>query len=110
MSIFDAAKNKAQQLGQLNDMRKQAQEIQRTLEAESLEHSYAGGNVKITIRGDQKIQNISIDPNWMAGQSHDKLEAALKDGINQAVFEAQKMAMKKLQGMGGGLGNLIPGA
>jgi DNA-binding protein YbaB len=107
MSIFDTAKNKAQQLGQLNDMRKQAQQIQKALEAETIEHSYASGNIKITIRGDQKIQAIKIDPAWMASQAHDKLEAAIKDGVNQAVFEAQKVAMKKLQGMGGGLG--IPG-
>ena len=99
--------DKAKQVGQLNEMRKQAQQIQKALEAEAIEHSYAGGMVKIVIRGDQKIQSISLDPHWLGNQPHDKLEAALKDAINQAMFEAQKMAMKKLQGMGGGLG--IPG-
>lgn len=103
MGIMD----KAKQVGQLNDMRKQAQQIQKSLEAELLEHSYAGGNVKITVRGDQKIQSIDINPDWLAGQSPDKLGAALKDGINQAMFEMQKIAVKKLQSMGGGLG--IPG-
>ncbi len=99
--------DKAKQVGQLNDMRKQAQQIQKALEAEKLQHSYAGGNVKITVRGDQKIDAIDIDPTWLADQSPEKLAAALKDGINQAMFEMQKVAVKKLQSMPGGLG--IPG-
>ena len=99
--------DKAKQVGQLNDMRKQAQQMQKALESEVLEHTYAGGSIKIVIRGDQKIQSIHIDPDWMAGQSHDKIEFGLKDAINQAMFEAQKMAMKKLQSMGGGFG--LPG-
>jgi DNA-binding protein YbaB len=107
MGLLDSAKNKVQQVGQMNDMRKQAQQIQKVLEAETLDHSYAGGSLKITIRGDQKIQGIKIDPNWLASQSVEKLELAIKDAVNQAVFEAQKIAMKKLQSMGGGLG--IPG-
>lgn len=99
--------DKAKQVGQLNDMRKQASTIQKALEAEHLEHSYAGGMIKIVVRGDQKIESIHIDPHWLGSQSHDKLELGIKDAVNQAVFEAQKMAMKKLQSMGGGLG--IPG-
>lgn len=99
--------DKAKQVGQLNDMRKQAQQMQKLLEAEMVEHTYAGGAIKILIRGDQKIQNVTIDPEWMASQPHDKVEFGLKDAINQAMFEAQKVAMKKLQSMGGGLG--LPG-
>jgi DNA-binding protein YbaB len=99
--------DKAKQVGQLNDMRKQAQQIQKALEAEIVEHSYAGGNVKIRVRGDQKIESIEINEQWLAGQPADKLGAAIKDGVNQAMFEVQKVAVKKLQSMGGGLG--IPG-
>jgi nucleoid-associated protein EbfC len=103
MGIMD----KAKQVGQLNDMRKQAQQMQKALESEVLEHTYAGGAIKIVIRGDQKIQSIVVDPDWLTNQSHDKVEFGLKDAVNQAMFEAQKMAMKKLQSMGGGLG--LPG-
>jgi DNA-binding protein YbaB len=103
MGIID----KAKQVGQLNDMRKQAQQIQKALESELLEHSYAGGNVKVTVRGDQKVEAIYMNPDWYASQSPDKVATALKDAINQAMFEVQKVAVKKLQSMGGGLG--IPG-
>lgn len=99
--------DKAKQVGQLNDMRKQAQQMQKALESEVIEHTYAGGAIKIVIRGDQKIQGITIDPQWIANQSHDKVEFGLKDAVNQAMFEAQKVAMKKLQAMGGGFG--LPG-
>jgi DNA-binding protein YbaB len=99
--------DKAKQVGQLNDMRKQAQQIQKALESELLEHSYAGGNVKVTVRGDQKVESIAMDPAWFADQTPEKVAAALKDAINQAMFEVQKVAVKKLQSMGGGLG--IPG-
>lgn len=97
MGVMD----KAKQVGQLNELRKQAQQLQKMLEAEVLEHTYAGGSVKVIIRGDQKIQAIKIDETWMANQSHDKLENALKEAVNQAVFEAQKMATKKIQATGG---------
>jgi DNA-binding protein YbaB len=99
--------DKAKQVGQLNDMRKQAQQIQKALESEMLEHSYAGGNVKVTVRGDQKIEAITMNPIWFADQTSEKVASALKDAVNQAMFEIQKVAVKKLQGMGGGLG--IPG-
>jgi DNA-binding protein YbaB len=103
MGILD----KAKQVGQLNEMRKQAQQIQKVLEAEKISHSYAGGSIKISIRGDQKIDAITIDENWLKTQSHQKIETSLKEAINQAVYEAQKVAAKKLQGLGGGLG--LPG-
>lgn len=99
--------DKAKQVGQLNDMRKQAQTIQKALEAEIIEHSYAGGNVMIRVRGDQKIESIDFNPEWYESQTPEKLAHAIKEGVNQAMFEVQKVAVKKLQGMGGGLG--IPG-
>lgn len=102
MSLMD----KAKQVGQMNELRKQAQQLQKMLESEVLEHTYAGGAVKVIIRGDQKIQAIKIDQEWMSNQGHDKLENSLKDAVNQAVFEAQKMATKKIQA-GGGLN--LPG-
>ena len=103
MSILD----KAKQVGQLNEMRKQAQQIQKILEAEKITHTYAGGAIKIIIRGDQKIEAVNIDENWLKTQSHQKIETSLKEAINQAVYEAQKIAAKKLQALGGGLG--LPG-
>ncbi|MEX0616955.1 MAG: YbaB/EbfC family nucleoid-associated protein [Candidatus Woykebacteria bacterium] len=83
-------------LKQMYDLKKQADVMKKELEAEVLEVEH--GDVKVKLNGAQKILKLEypadIDP--------DKL----KDAINKAMDEAQKVAAKKMQGMMGGLGGL----
>ncbi len=88
--------DKFKQLGQLNDMRKKAQELQKELEKiiETLEKN--GWSVSVT--GDQKIRYIKKD-----GQDMKELV----DLINEAMKKVQKESAKKMMEMGGGLGGLL---
>jgi DNA-binding protein YbaB len=90
--------DKFKQLGQLNEMRKKAQELQKELEKiiKTLEKN--GWQVSVT--GDQKIRYIKKD-------GEDLKE--LVDLINQAMKEVQKDSAKKMMEMGGGLGGLLGG-
>lgn len=90
--------DKFKQLGQLNEMRKKANELQKELEKiiETLEKK--GWMVSVT--GDQKIRYIKKD-------GEDLQE--LVDLINEAMKKVQKESAKKMMEMGGGLGGLLGG-
>ncbi len=90
--------NPFQKMGQLNEMRKQAMEIQRQLQAERLTIEKNG--VMIEITGDQKIQNLS---------SNGRSDNDIKDAVNEAIKKSQEVAAKKLSQMQGGLGGLLGG-
>lgn len=81
---------------QMYELKKQADQMKRELEAEIIEVEH--GDVKVKINGAQKILNLEFPDDI----DRDKL----RDAINKASDEAQKIASKKMQGMMGGLGGL----
>ncbi|KKQ36917.1 MAG: hypothetical protein A3H17_00155 [Candidatus Levybacteria bacterium RIFCSPLOWO2_12_FULL_37_14] len=90
--------NPFQKVGQLNEMRKQAMEIQKQLQGEEV--IVDKNNVHIVISGDQKIKELLSN-----GQSDNDI----KDAVNEAIKKSQEVAAKKLSQMGGGLGGLLGG-
>lgn len=86
---------------QMYELKKQADKMKKELEAEVIEVEH--GDVKVKVDGTQKILRLEypedIDP--------DKL----KDAINKAMDEVQKVAAKKMQGMMGigGMSDLLKG-
>ena len=86
---------------QMYELKKQADKMKKELEAEVIEVEH--GDVKVKVDGTQKILKLEypedIDP--------DKL----KDAINKAMDEVQKVAAKKMQGMMGigGMSDLLKG-
>lgn len=90
--------NPFQKIGQINEMRKQAMEIQKQLQAEEV--IVDKNNVHIVISGDQKIKELLSN-----GQS----DSDVKDAVNEAIKKSQEVAAKKLSQMGGGLGGLLGG-
>lgn len=97
--------DKFKQLGQLNEMRKKANELQKELEKiiETLEKK--GWTVSVT--GDQKIRYIKKDGEDRLPDGQDLQE--LVDLINEAMKKVQKESAKKMMEMGGGLGGLLGG-
>ena len=83
-------------LKQLYELKKQADQMKRELEDEVLEVEH--GDVVVKLNAAQKILNLT----YPDGTSADKI----KDAVNKAMDEAQKIAAKKMQGMMGGLGGL----
>ena len=90
---------KFKQLGQLKKLRDQAVKLQKELNAQQIEVEEKG--VKVVMSGDQKIKFLLID-------GVEQTRAV--EVINKAVKKSQKMAAKKLQQMGGGLGGLLGGS
>lgn len=81
---------------QMYELKKQADQMKKELEAEVIEVEH--GDVKVKINGAQKILDLKFPDDI----DRDKL----RDAINKASDEAQKIAAKKMQGMMGGMGGL----
>lgn len=90
--------DKFKQLGQLNDMRKKANELQKELE--KIIQTLEKGGWQVSVTGDQKIRYIKKD-------GEDLHE--LVDLINEAMKKVQKESAKKMMEMGGGLSGLLGG-
>lgn len=92
MGLLDGFK----QLGDLNQMRKTAQQIQQQLAAERVEvvKQTAKGQLKIVLTGDQKVIEVSWD-----GVRDYELEAAL----GEALYKSQMVAASKLQQLSGAM-------
>lgn len=83
------------QLGDLKKMRDQAMEMQKKLGAIKITVEHRG--VIVVMTGDQKVVSISGDSNL------DKI----KDAINEALKQSQKVAAEEMKPLMGGLG--LPG-
>jgi len=90
--------NPLKALGDLNKLRKQAQQMQKQLAAEEIR--IEEGDVVVVISGDQKLKSFSV-------QGVTSQEAI--DVINKAIKQSQELAAKKLQSMTGGLGGMLGG-
>lgn len=99
--------DKFQQAKQLNDFRKQAQKIQKELRDTLIEAEEAGGQVKVTFTGEQKLEEIHIDPALLSPEKAGDLEKYLKNCISQAIQQSQQVAAQKMQAITGGMG--LPG-
>jgi DNA-binding protein YbaB len=78
MGLFDKIKD-------VNEMRKQAKQIERTLAVESVTGSSSGGKVKITMDGNQKVLSVEVAPE-VAGDKSEvarHVRAALEDVISK---------------------------
>jgi DNA-binding protein YbaB len=83
-------------LKQMYELKRKADALKKELEAEVID--VEAGEAKIRINGAQKIIKLE----YPADISPDKL----KDAINKAMDESQKVAAKRMQGMMGGMGGL----
>ncbi len=84
-------------IGDLNQMRKQAMQMQKVLAAERITVDRDG--VHIVITGDQKIVEFTID----GMEPEDRVTKTLQEAIKKA----QEVAAKKLTEISGGLQGLL---
>jgi DNA-binding protein YbaB len=83
-------------LKQMYELKRKADQLKKELESEVIDVEH--GDAKVRVNAAQKI--IRLD--YPADINPDKL----KDAINKAMDEAQKVAAKRMQGMMGGMSGL----
>jgi len=89
MGIGDTIKN----LGDMNKLRQQAMQMQKSLAAQVITVEENG--VKVVITGDQKIMELTIQ-----GMGN----PVLNDVLNKAIRKSQELAAKELMNISGGQG------
>lgn len=100
-----------EQIRKVNELKKQAKEMQRKLEATVAEFENAG--VKVVARGDMTLVSVSItDPSVIDPAHPEKLERTMLENANKALRkvkaaaeELSKAAMKNMDL--GGLGSMF---
>jgi DNA-binding protein YbaB len=82
-------------LKQIKELRDQAKKMQNALGTENI--SVEKNGVKIKMNGNMEITELTVNPDL----NKESLERALKDGVNDAIKQTQKLMAKKMQEMGG---------
>jgi len=85
-------------MGELNELRKQAMQLQNALKQIVIFEEKGRASVEMT--ADMKIKSVKVSGEEMND---------LRDCLNDAIEKSQKKAASKMQEMGGGLGGLLGG-
>ena len=90
MGIFDKLKD-------INEMRKQAKQIELMLAQETITGQSSGGKIKIVIDGNQVVKSVEVDPS-VAG---DKSEVArhIRSALEDLFAKHKKALQSKFGGM-----------
>lgn len=95
MSKFDQAK-----------MLMQVKKVQKELKKMVISVEKGDGAVTVDITGEQKIKNVSLDPEQIDFDDIEELEGWITEAVREAISESQRVASEKMQPMMGSLGNL----
>lgn len=85
-------------LKNLNNLRKQAQQLKQELEKETFIGSAEGGKIQITMNGNQEILAVEIDSEILKPENKEKIEKGVKSATGQAISQMQMMMARKMQG------------
>ena len=95
----------------LNSMMKQLQQVQadmaeaqEKLKDEVVDASAGGGMVKVKMSGDQRLLELTIDPEAIDPEDPELLQDMVVAAVNEGLRAAQDLASQKLGGVAGGLG------
>ena len=92
---------------QAQSMQRQMQKKQKEVEEKEFVVTSNGGAITITIKGNKKILNVSIDDDLLEKDSKDMLQDMLVIAINEAISKVEFELNKAMQGATGGMN--IPG-
>ena len=83
---------------ELMEMKKQADQIKRELDAENVESTDVRG-IKIVINGSQEFKTIEIDESLINPANKQKLQNDLLRSMNGAIRKSQNIAAQKMKNM-----------
>ncbi len=87
---------------QLMELKKQADQIKRELDAALVDIQEVNG-IKISITGSQNFRSIEIDGPLLAPENKGRLEADLLRSMNAAIKKSQTVAAQKMKDVMPGL-------
>ena len=94
-------------MNKINDFLKQTRNIQQQiaalkndLEKKEMEILSGGGMIRIKITGKQEILDLQLDRKCIDPQNKEELEKLIKEAVNEAIGESQKMVSNAMSEMG----------
>jgi len=84
-------------LKQFNDLRKAAKDMQKKLAQETALGEGAGGKVSLVMDGNQEVLSVDVDDSLMSVGQKGTLEQGIKEAVNKAAKNLQKLMAKKMQ-------------
>jgi DNA-binding protein YbaB len=91
MSLFN-------KLNQIKELKQQAKSLQSQLAEEKV--SLEKNGVKLTMDGNQKIQNLEITDELLAPEKKNLLESLIKELHNEAIIKVQRLMAEKMRASG----------
>ena len=102
-------------MGNMNNLMKQAQRMQRQMEEsqkelESAEFTAAagGGAVEVTVTGKKEVTKVKIDPDAVDPEDVEMLEDVIMAAVNEALRKADEAGAANMAKLTGGLGGGFP--
>lgn len=84
-------------LRQVMDMRKQAKQVQSSLSDVLVTGEAQGGQIKVSMDGNQKITKVDISPDLLAPEYQEKVQGGIIDAFQDAQKQVQKVMAQKLK-------------
>ncbi|PIZ58482.1 hypothetical protein COY23_00455 [bacterium (Candidatus Torokbacteria) CG_4_10_14_0_2_um_filter_35_8] len=84
-------------LSDLNQLRKQANQMKQELAQERLEGSALSDQVRIVMDGNQDVQEVNIAEELLSPDKKETLEDGIKECLSQCHAQFQQMMMKRMQ-------------
>ena len=100
--------NMQQMLKQVQKMQQDMEAAQAALKDERVEASAGGGMVSVVVSGDLQVEEIRIDPEAIDPEDPELLSDMVLAAVNEGLRSAQELAARKLSGVTGGLGGMLP--
>jgi hypothetical protein len=95
----------------INQMMKQAQQMQERLQQQMaemrVEATAGGGMVTVVVNGNKQLQSLRIDPEVVSKEDVEMLQDLILAAINDANRKAEEQLSKQMSGLMGGM--KIPG-
>ena len=100
--------NMQQMLKQVQKMQQDMEAAQAALKDERVEASAGGGMVSVVVSGDLQVKEIRIDPEAIDPEDPELLSDMVLAAVNEGLRSAQELAARKLGGVTGELGEMLP--
>ena len=101
--------------GNMNNLMKQAQKMQRQMEEsqKALEEKEfvakaGGGAIEVTVTGKNEIKSVKIDPEVVDPDDVEMLEDLIMAAVNEALRQVEKESQSNMSKLTGGLGAGLP--
>ena len=94
---------------QMYELQKKAKEMQKAVEAMTVERTSIGGKISVTLNGNFKVEKLSIDESALVPANKASLEKTLADLFSSAAEEIRATSTRQAMGMMKDMNIKLPG-